>query len=341
MRKRLGIVGGGSISRSHLEAALRIERLEVTGVQSRNPTKARELAARCGARPFTDLEELLTASVDLVAIGSPSGLHAEQGVAAARRGIHVLTEKPIDVTVERADTLIRACDEAGVKLGVFFQDRVSPDIRRLKAMLDEGRLGRPLLITAHVRWYRNPEYYGDSNWRGTWALDGGGAVMNQGVHTVDLLLWLLGPVRRVYAKTGTLLHRIETEDAAVAVLEFENGALGTFEASTCAYPGQPRRLYVTGGEGTAVLEHNRLVSVELRGDDGSLAGPPPSEGRDASESDPRVSDVAGHRRILEDFLDAIETGRAPVCDGREGRRSVELVEALYRSSRTARPVDLG
>jgi UDP-N-acetyl-2-amino-2-deoxyglucuronate dehydrogenase len=339
VRKRLGIVGGGSISRSHLEAALQIDRLEVTAVQSRNPSKARELAARCGARAFTDLDELLATPLDLIAIGSPSGLHAAQGIAASRRGIHVLTEKPIDVTVERADALIRECDRAGVKLGVFFQDRVSPDCRRLKRILDEGRLGKPLLVTAHVRWYRDPAYYGESNWRGTWALDGGGAVMNQGIHTIDLVLWLLGPVGRVYARTGTLLHRIETEDAAVAVLEFESGAIGTFEASTCAYPGQPRRLFVTGDEGTAVLEHNRLVSVDLRGEDGSLADPPPSKGRDASESDPKVSDVAGHRRILEDFIEAIDADRAPVCEGREGRRSVALVEALYRSSQTGRPVE--
>ena len=302
-------------------------------------TRASSSDARCGARAFTVPDELLATPLDLIAIGSPSGLHAAQGIAAARRGIHVLTEKPIDVTVERADDLIRECDQAGVKLGVFFQDRVSPDCRRLKEMLDEGRLGKPLLVTAHVRWYRDPAYYGESNWRGTWALDGGGAVMNQGIHTIDLVLWLLGPVRRVYARTGTLLHRIETEDAAVAVLEFENGAIGTFEASTCAYPGQPRRLFVTGGEGTAVLEHNRLVSVELRGEDGSLADPPPSAGRDSSESDPKVSDVAGHRRILEDFIEAIDADRAPVCEGREGRRSVALVEALYQSSRTGRPVE--
>jgi UDP-N-acetyl-2-amino-2-deoxyglucuronate dehydrogenase len=339
LRKRLGIVGGGSISRSHLEAALQIDRLEVTAVQSRNPSKARELAARCGARAFTDLDELLATPLDLIAIGSPSGLHAAQGIAASRRGIHVLTEKPIDVTVERADALIRECDRAGVKLGVFFQDRVSPDCRRLKrcwtrAVWESLCWSRPTSDGTGIR-----PITASQTGVGTWALDGGGAVMNQGIHTIDLVLWLLGPVRRVYARTGTLLHRIETEDAAVAVLEFESGAIGTFEASTCAYPGQPRRLFVTGDEGTAVLEHNRLVSVDLRGEDGSLADPPPSKGRDASESDPKVSDVAGHRRILEDFIEAIDADRAPVCEGREGRRSVALVEALYRSSQTGRPVE--
>ena len=165
-------------------------------------------------------------------IGSPSGLHAQQGIDAAHRGLHVLTEKPIDITAARADELIAATRTANVKLGVMFQDRLKPDVVKLKALVDSGRLGRPILATAQVKWYRAPEYYAASRWRGTRALDGGGALMNQGVHTVDLLLWLFGPVARVFARTAAALHGIEVEDTAVAVIEFASGALGTIEATT-------------------------------------------------------------------------------------------------------------
>lgn len=260
-------------------------------------------------------------------------------MAAARRGLHVLVEKPIDITAGRADALIRECAEAGVKLGVFFQDRVAPDVRRLKGMLDEGLLGRPVLASARVKWYRPPEYYAGSRWRGTWALDGGGALMNQGVHTIDLLLWLLGDVRRVYAKAVTSLHPIEVEDTVVAALEFESGAVGTLEATTAAYPGYPRRVELTGTEGTVILEGDRITAADLRGPHADA--PATSEASaNPSASSHVVSDVRGHRKILEDFVRAIETGGTPLCDGREARRSVELVEAVYESSRAGRAVSL-
>jgi len=268
-----------------------------------------------------------------VLIGSPSGLHAEQGIAAARQGLHVLVEKPLDVTVARANALIEECDRAGVKLGVFFQDRTAPDIVWLKRLLDAGGLGRVFLVSARVRWYRPPEYYAGSRWRGTSALDGGGALMNQAIHTADLLLWLLGDVERVFARTRTALHEIEVEDTVVSCLEFVGGAVGTLEASTAAYPGFPRRIEISGTGGTVVIEGDRIVSADLH------ASPPDSRPEHAgtqnpSASSPAVSDVSGHRRVLEDFLRAIESGGRPLCDGPEGRRSVELVRAIYRSGRT-------
>jgi predicted dehydrogenase len=260
-------------------------------------------------------------------------------MAAARRGLHVLVEKPIDVSLERADALIGECERAGVKLGVFFQDRAAPDVRRLKELVESGGLGRPLLASGRVRWYRPPEYYRGSRWRGTWALDGGGALMNQGVHTLDLLLWLLGDVVRVYARAVTALHEIEVEDTVVATLEFAGGAVGTLEAATSAFPGYPRRVELTGTEGTAVLEGSTLVAADLRTPRAGLV-------REAAAGNPSatsavVSDVSGHREILADFLKAVETGGTPICDGREGRRSVELARAVYESSRTGLPVTLG
>lgn len=336
----VGILGGGNISESHLRAALEIEGLEVSAVCGQNLEKVNHLAQGCRAATYTDLGAFLKhRPMDLVLIGSPSGLHAEQGVAAAKVGLHVLVEKPIDITTDRADELISECEKANVKLGVFFQDRVARDSRRLKRMITSGRLGDILLVTAHVKWYRPPEYYGESRWRGTWALDGGGAVMNQAVHTVDMLLWLLGDVQQVMALTKTQLHEIEVEDTAVALFEFKSGALATFEASTSAFPGQPRKLFISGTEGTVSFEHDRIVAIDLHSARESDKKPAES-GRNLSESSPVVSDVSGHRDILRDFLEAIETDRPPLCDGLEGRRSVELVQAIYRSAQTSRAVSI-
>ena len=233
----VGLIGAGNISQTHADAVAAIDAARVVAVCGRTQEKADRLAARCGAAAYDDLDRFLDhRPMDLVVIGSPSGLHAEQGIAAARHGLHVLTEKPIDTSTARADRLIAEADRAGVTLGVIFQDRMKPDVVRLKALMDGGRLGTPILASASVRWHRSLEYYKASAWRGTQALDGGGALMNQGVHTVDLLLWLFGPVRRVFGKAATRLHAIEVEDTAVAVLEFASGALGTLEAATSAYP---------------------------------------------------------------------------------------------------------
>jgi predicted dehydrogenase len=235
------------------------------------------------------------------------------------------------------DQLIAECERAHVTLAVIFQDRTAPQLVWLKRLIETGGLGKPILVSARVRWNRPPEYYATSSWRGTWALDGGGAVMNQGIHTIDLLLWLLGDVARVHAATRTALHAIETEDTAVASLEFASGAIGTYEATTAAYPGLPRRIELTGTEGTIIVEHDRVVSVNLRTPP-SQPLPPADQNSNASATSPVVSDVRGHRRVLEDFVEAIAAGRRPLCDGRDGRRSVVLVEALYRSARTGAAV---
>jgi predicted dehydrogenase len=267
-----------------------------------------------------------------------SALHADPGVAAARAGLHVLIEKPLDVTTAKADAVIQACADAGVKLGVFFQDRFAPDMVKLKAALDQGVLGRPLLGSARVKWWRPASYYSASRWRGKVALDGGGAVMNQGVHTVDLLLWLWGDVRRVYARQAAMLHAIEVEDTLVATLEFANGALATFEATTAAFPGYPRQIELTGTGGTIIVQQDRIAAADLRVPRADLAGGAASE--NAAASSPIVSDVRGHKAVIEDFLRAVQDGREPRCNGPDGRRSVALVEAMYRSARTGVPVEI-
>src|SRR6266513_2357754 len=189
---RVGIVGGGNISDTHARAAREIPGVELVAFWARDPEKARRLSDRHGGTAFQNLEDMLAhRPLDMVVVGTPSGLHAEHARAAARRGLHVLVEKPLDITTERIDALIDECDRARVKLGVIFQDRAAPHLQWLKHLIAQGGLGKPILVSAHVKWYRPPEYYAGSRWRGTWALDGGGALMNQGIHSVDLLLWLL------------------------------------------------------------------------------------------------------------------------------------------------------
>ncbi len=313
---QVGIVGGGNISETHARAASEVPGLHIAAVAGQNAERVRALAGRYGAAAYPDVAGLLShRPLDLVLIGSPSALHAEQGVLAAQAGLHVLTEKPIDVSLARADLLIAACETAGVRLGLFFQDRFAPDFVRLKAALEAGSLGRPLLASARVKWWRAPEYYAGSRWRGVRALDGGGALMNQGIHTIDLLLWLLGDVRRVFAQARTALHAVEVEDTLVATLEFANGALATYEATTAAYPGFPRQVEITGSEGTVVLEQDRILSASLRTPRAGLE--PGAAGANPSAASPTVSDVRGHRAALEDFMGAIRraAGRA-VTEGK-------------------------
>ncbi|RPJ59242.1 MAG: gfo/Idh/MocA family oxidoreductase [Acidobacteria bacterium] len=370
MTLHIGLVGGGGITESHARAARDVPGLEIAAVQGSNREKVEAICARHGGRPYADFEAFLAhRPLDLVAIGSPSGLHALQGIAAAKAGLHVLVEKPIDITTAGADALVAEARAAGVAVGVFFQDRLKPDVCRMKGAIDSGAIGRPILADARVPWYRPPEYYGASRWRGTWALDGGGALMNQGIHTVDLLVWLLGDVARVHARTATLLHEIEVEDSGAAILEFASGALGVLSFTTAAYPGYPRRVSVTGDAGSIVLEQDAVVAWDLR-EPGSF--PPALDGsadsrqhaagsrqqitRDplqaasrplpavpviTAASSPVVTDVAPHRAVIEDFLQAIREGRPPRCDGRDGRRSVAIVEAIYRSSRSGHAERVG
>ena len=328
----LGLIGAGNISSTHLRAAQIVSGVTVAAVYSRSPERAHRLADQAGLVAYESLERFLAHKpLDAVAIGTPSGMHAEQAIAAAERGLHILVEKPVDISTERIDALIATADRHNVKVGVFFQDRLKPDLVRVKRMLEDGALGKPVLASGHVKWFRPPEYYANSTWRGTHALDGGGALINQGIHTVDLLQWFFGPVASVVATVATRLHSIEAEDTAAAVLTFDSGAMGIVEAGTSIFPGSPRRIELTGSEGTFVIDGDALVSMDLRtGRESSSTG---SSGRGATAA---VADPTPHARIIEDFVHAIETGRPPACDAREGRKSVTIVEAVYRSARTGR-----
>jgi len=259
-------------------------------------------------------------------------------IAAARRGLHVLTEKPLDISSARAEALIAAAARARVKLGVFFQDRFKIDLLRVKEWIAAGRLGKLILADARVKWYRPASYYGDSRWRGTLGLDGGGALINQAIHTVDLLLWWCGEALAVQAVRKTALHKIEAEDTVVALLEFQSGAMGALQAATSVFPGYPRRVELTGSEGTVIIEHDRLLTADLREPPKDFL--PAGDDRNASASSPTVSDVRGHRAVLEDFAHAIQTNTTPRCSGTDARGSVALVEAIYEACGSGKRVVL-
>jgi predicted dehydrogenase len=335
MAVRVGLIGGGNISNTHARAVAAIPGAEVVAVCGPNAEKVGQLAAAHHAAAYRDLDALLAhRPMEIVIIGSPSGLHAGEGIAAAKRGLHVLVEKPIDIRTERADALIEACDSAGVRCGVIFQERYQPNNLRVKKLIDAGNLGRLLLVNAHVPWYRPEEYYTKSRWHGVRAIDGGGALINQGVHTVDFLLWMMGDVASVQARTGTLLHKMECEDTALAILEFANGAFGTLQVTTVEFPGYERRVEITGTEGTIVLEGDRIIAADLRNKQEGLVSKQAAEVGERAKS-AVVSDISGHRAAIEDFIGAVRDGGELKCDGREGWRSLALVERIYAAAEDA------
>lgn len=344
------IVGCGMIAEYHTRAINEIEGARVVAAYSRNPAngaKIASLAAVKGDCPVdSDLDTMLARpEVDIVCICTPSGAHLEPALAAARAGKHVVVEKPLEITLGRCDAIIRACDEAGVRLCTIFPSRFTACNQTLKAAIDAGRFGRLTLGDTYVKWWRTQAYYDSGGWRGTWNLDGGGALMNQAIHNVDLLAWLMGEVTSVQAITATLAHeRIEVEDTAVAAIRFKNGALGVIEAATSAFPGLLKRTEIHGDRGSARVEQDDVTlwtfADSTPDDEAIRARIAGATGFGAGASDPRGINHEGHRDQLADFLRAIDEGGMPLVDGREGRRSVEIIRAIYRSSETGRAVTL-
>ncbi len=345
-----GIVGCGMIAEYHTRAVNEIEGAGVVAAYSRSKANAGKIAelgrVKGEVAVFDDLHAMLKRTdIDVVCICTPSGAHMEPAVAAARARKHVVVEKPLEITLPRCDAIIGACDDAGVRLCTIFPSRFTEANRHLKAAIDGGRFGRLTLGDTYVKWWRTQEYYDSGGWRGTWKLDGGGALMNQAIHNVDLIAWLMGDVASVQAITATLAHeRIEVEDTAVAALRFTNGALGVIEATTAAYPGLLKRTEIHGSKGSARVEQDDVTLwnfAEARPEDAAiLGGLTAASGFSAGASDPRGINHAGHREQLADFLRAIDTAGAPRVDGREGRRSVEIIRAIYRSAELGEAVEL-
>jgi predicted dehydrogenase len=347
-RHGFGIIGCGMIAEFHTRAINEIPGASVVAAFSRSDANGAKIAglADGNCKVYHDLDAMLAhPGLDVVCVCTPSGAHLEPAVKAAQAGKHVVVEKPLEITLPRCDAIIAACTKAGVRLCTIFPSRFTPANLTLKTAIDTGRFGRLTLGDTYVKWWRTQEYYDSGGWRGTWQLDGGGALMNQAIHNVDLLQWLMGDVASVQAMTATLAHaRIEVEDTAVAALQFKNGALGVIEAATSAFPGLLKRTEIHGDRGSARVEQDDITlwdfQMKIPSDAEIHAAMAGSSGFKAGASDPRGISHVGHRDQLADFLEAIDEGRAPLVDGREGRKSVEIIRAVYESARTGVAVTL-
>jgi predicted dehydrogenase len=342
------IVGCGMIARFHARALAEVPSAKLLALVSRNAANARKLCETVGVHcdTYEDLGQALARpDIHIVIITTPSGAHMSPAMAAAQAGKHVIVEKPLEITLERCDRIIEACDKNHVKLCTIFPSRFSDANRALKAAVEAGRFGKLTLGETTCKWWRPQSYYDEGGWKGTQALDGGGALMNQAIHNVDLLQWMMGPVSHLSGFTAMLAHeRIEVEDTAVACLRFANGALGVIQATTSVYPGLPKTIAVHGDRGTVVIEQDDVLRWELTpetAEDRAIKEKfAQKSGASGGSSNPAAISHVGHARQLTDFVQAIEAGRPPLVDGREGRRAVEIILAIYRSAKTGQTVAL-
>lgn len=336
------LIGAGNIAKIYVDAFAQIPEARVTVICNRTESTARQLVERTGADWTGDYRDAVARpDVDAVVIATPSGTHAEIAVAAAEAGKHLLVEKPIEITLPRVDAIVNAANKAGVVLACVFPLRFAAGVAKAKEAVEAGRLGRLTLADCYVKWHR-PQHYYDGSWRGTWALDGGGALMNQSIHNIDLLQYLAGPVQTIFGRTATLAHQMETEDTASAVLTFRNGAMGVIQGATSAWPGDPARVELHGDRGTIVIEEGQIAKWELQD-----ASPEEKEAmltlekQDGSgAADPMAIGSEKHRRQIVDLIGAIREQRPPAVQGAEARRSVEIIRAIYRSAASGLPVDL-
>lgn len=335
----IAMAGSGMIAGTHLAALKEIPQARIVGAWSRSPENTRRLAQQHQIRGYASYDELLAdPGVHAVIICLPSGYHAEYGIRAASAGKHVIVEKPIDVTVARAQALIEACRKHDRRLSVIFQNRFTPAARRLREALEAGRLGRLILGDAYVKWYRSAAYYASNAWRGTVAVDGGGALMMQAIHAIDLLQWMMGGVRRVCGLVRTSTHRIESEDVGVAAVEFSNGAVGVIEGSTAIQPGFKERIEIHGQKGSVTLEGGNITVWKVEGCNEAdyVEQRTVSYG---STSSPAISHV-NHKAQLEEIVASIQKNADSSVNGEEGLKSLKIVLGIYESSEKGRWVDL-
>ncbi|MGI9476330.1 MAG: Gfo/Idh/MocA family protein [Hyphomicrobiaceae bacterium] len=339
---RFGIIGAGMIAGFHARAIAAMAGAELVAVYARRAEAATELTGQFGGTAYDDLDAFLAHDgLEVVTICTPSGAHLEPAIAAARAGKHIICEKPLEVTTERIDRMIAACRDAGVCLAGIFPRRFNPATDHFREAVAAGRFGRIALADAIIKWWRPQSYYDNGAWRGTWALDGGGALMNQSIHTVDLLLHIMGDVESVRAQTRLIAHEgIEVEDTATAMLTFKNGALGTVQGSTACWSaaGHPAEIQVCGEHGSVFMSDDRFKVWEFARESGADRRIRDSFGLDANAAgagaaDPSAIDFSWHQRNFEDVVEAIRAGRAPTIDGTEARRAVALIEAIYQSAK--------
>ncbi|MGN6495449.1 MAG: Gfo/Idh/MocA family protein [Agriterribacter sp.] len=337
-----GIVGAGTIAHIHAKAIAAIPGAQVTGVYSTGFTKAAAFASTHHCTAYPTLEAMVAdPAIDIVCVCTPSGVHMEPALTSIQAGKHCIVEKPLEVTLQRCDRIIEAADKAGVKLGVIFPSRFYDESIQLKNAIVQNKFGELALGSAYVKWSRTEAYYQSAAWRGTWQYDGGGALMNQGIHSVDLLQWYMGAVESVYAFTANIRHKqIEVEDSLVAALRFTNGAVGTLECSTAVYPGALKRIEIMGTDGTAVLEESSLVKWQFRSEPQQTEAHT-KQAQQGGVADPADISFKGHQKQIEDFISAVSNNQLPAIDGIEGRKSVEIVTAIYQSAQQRQPVTVG
>jgi UDP-N-acetyl-2-amino-2-deoxyglucuronate dehydrogenase len=342
---RWGIIGCGVIAPFHADSVVDSEYADLAAVCDVDVDVGQAFAERYGVPFYPDHQSMLAAGViDAVSICTPSGLHAEMAIAAAQAGVHILCEKPIEITIPRIDAMLDAVDAAGVKLEVIFQRRTYETTRRVRQAVQAGVLGQMTLGDAYLKYYRSPAYYASADWRATWALDGGGALMNQGVHGIDVLLWVMGPVESVYAKAEAKVRDIEVEDTCVAVLSFANGAYGVIEGTTSSNPGETTTFFFHGDRGTIILDDEGIQKWAVAPDRSVVAENDPAQCASraalSATSDPKAIGRAGHRAQVDDLCKAILENRTPMVTGTSARQAVELILAIYESARTGREVVL-
>jgi len=334
---RFAIIGAGVIAPLHARAIQLHPEAELVAIVDSVKEKAMKLAEEYGApQVFGSIQELLKqCEVDAVCICLPSGLHSEVTIAAAEAGKHVLCEKPLDITLEKMDAMIEACRKNNVKLATVFQKRTTELAIQTRKAVQEGKLGKLVLGDAYLKYYRSPEYYRSADWRGTWAVDGGGALMNQGVHGIDIIRWIMGDVDRVFAYAAPLIRDIEVEDTAVAVVRYKNGAFGVIQGATSVNPGQEPRFEIHGEHGSIIYGDSGIkLWKTVDGEE-----PPVIAAKEVDGSDnPQAISNDGHYILVDDLIGAIREDREPLISGEEARKSVELILAIYESARTGREV---
>ena len=339
---KIAIIGIGNIGRIHAQAIATIPELKLTMVFDMNQENSQTFAQEFDAKSVATLDELYSSpEVDAISICTPSGYHADAAIPAAEHGKHLLIEKPLDITLARIDAMIAAARINNVILAGVFPSRFRQGIQATRKAIFGGRLGNIMFIQGTIKWYRSTEYYQDS-WRGTLEVDGGGALINQGIHTIDLVQWLGGPVKSILAQTDTLHHTIEAEDTASALLKFESGAQGVIMGATSCWPGDPARIEIHGDAGTIFLEEGRIVRWDLKdadADESARMLKLEAVTHNGSH-DPTAIGIGGHRRQYQDFIAALNGESSPFVGGAEARKAVEIIHAIYKSAQNNMKINL-
>ncbi len=337
---KFGIIGAGMIGHFHAKAITAMTGGTLHSVFDLRAEAAEKLGKEYGAKPFSNIDEFLAdPELEIVTIGTPSGAHLDPALAALNAGKHVICEKPLEVTVERIDILMGAAAKHGKTLAAVLNRRFHPGMDAFKKAADQGRFGKLTSASCYVKWYRDQAYYDSAAWRGTWALDGGGALMNQSIHTVDALIYLAGPIKAVQANTACLAHeRIEVEDIVVAIVEFENGARGVIECSTCTWSkyGHPARVQLAGTDGSVFLADESFELWDFRNEQPEDAEIRRTlmKGHEAGlgANDPSAINFYQHQRNFEEVVNAIREGRVPTTSAAEARKPVAVIRAIYESA---------